>query len=273
MIGPRILFLRAGSTDAVAVLASWRPRALAARLDAESLVPLHLLAVAPHAFLSLRELLPLFCAEHQRGPWHLLQGRLAHFLNTHPHWLVAGAHEAPRGGQGDGGDAATAAPSQSVEKVAPAATAEGDGPMSAAGPVAVMAMGSNSPERASKGGVTASAAAPTTQTGTRSAGDGNPPVGRQYAALATVETPVTAGRDRPQSNAGYANPIRRKANGEDAGVTSPGGEQPGTLSRFGASDLEQGLNGNEPAAPLRGPRLPGAGQESPAPFTLIAGGR
>lgn len=187
MIGPRILFLRAGSTNAVAVLASWRPRALAARLDAESLVPLHLVAVAPHAFLSLRELLPLFCAEHQRGPWHLLQGRLAHFLNTHPHWLVAGAHEAPRGGQGDGVEAATAAPSQSVEKAAPAATAEGDGPMSAAGPVAVMAMGSNSPER--------------------------------------------------------------------------------------ASDLEQGLNGNEPAAPLRGPRLPGAGQESPAPFTLIAGGR
>lgn len=46
-----------------------------------------------------------------------------------------------------------------------------------------------------------------------------------------------------------------------------------TLSRFGASALELGRHGNEPVAPLRGPRPPGAGQESPAPFTLIAGGR
>lgn len=242
MIGPRILFLRAGSTDAVAVLASWRPRALAARLDAQSLVPLHLVAVAPHAFLSLRELLPLFCAEHQRGPWHLLQGRVAHFLNTHPHWLVAGAHEAPRGDQGDGVEAATAAPSQSVEKVAPAATAEGDGPMSAAGPVAVTAMGSNSPERASEmvGGFPV-AAAPSSCGGNR-------------------RHPVYAIRGGHGTS-------------RVADETWPGGEESGTLSRFGASDLEQGPNGNEPAAPLRGPRLPGAGQESPAPFTLIAGGR
>lgn len=256
MIGPRILFLRAGSTNAVAILASWRPRALARSLDAQSLVPLHLVAVAPHAFLSLRELLPLFCAEHQRGPWHLMQGRVAHFLNTHPHWCVAGAHEAPRGDQGDGVEAATAAPSQSVEKVAPAATAEGDGPMSAVGPVAaVVVTGSNSPERASEmvGGFPV-AAAPSSCGGNR-------------------RNPVYAIPDGPQSNAGYANPTRREANGEEAGVTLPGGEQPGTLSRLGASDLELGRHGNEPVAPLRGPRLPGAGQESPAPVTLIAGGR
>lgn len=143
--------------------------------------------------------------------------------NRDPHWLGAGAHKAPRSDQGNGVEAATAAPSQSVEKVAPAATTEGDGPMSAAGPVAVMATGSNSPERASKLGSGQSGGEP----------------------------------ERP---AAHPSP-------------GTGRESPGTLSRFGASALELGRHGNEPVAPLRGPRPPGAGQESPALFTLIAGGR
>lgn len=54
-----------------------------------------------------------------------------------------GADRAARGDQGDGVDAATAAPSQSVEKVVPEATGAGDGPIPASGP-GVMP-GSNSP--------------------------------------------------------------------------------------------------------------------------------
>lgn len=88
----------------------------------------------------------------------------------------------------------------------------------------------NSPFGAYTGGVTASAAVPTTQTGIRSAGDMAPPVASQATAPATVKSHVTAGIVRLQSNAGYANANRPRANAEDAGVTSPGGEQPGTLS-------------------------------------------
>lgn len=87
----------------------------------------------------------------------------------------------------------------------------------------------NSPLGASTGGVTASAAAPTTQTGISSAGDVPPLVGPWVSRLATVPMHVTVGRDRPQSNAGYANPTRREANGKDTGVTLQGGEQPRTL--------------------------------------------
>lgn len=126
------------------------------------------------------------------------------------------------------GTAGTPCTEQSEEFVT--ATGAGEAGCDPAVDPAPASDGEVSPEGASTGGVTASAAAPTTQTGTRSAGDGDPPVGRQHAALATVETPATVGRDRPQSNAGYANPTRREANGEDAGVTSPGGEQPGTPS-------------------------------------------
>lgn len=88
----------------------------------------------------------------------------------------------------------------------------------------------NSSFGASTGGVTASAAAPTTQTGTRSAGDMAPPVASQATAPATVKSHVTVGIVRLQSNAGYANANRPRAYAEDAGVTSPGGEQPGTHS-------------------------------------------
>ena len=54
-----------------------------------------------------------------------------------------GAARAARGDQGDGVDTATAVPSQSVEKVVPGATGDGDGLTSASGP-GVMP-GSNSP--------------------------------------------------------------------------------------------------------------------------------
>lgn len=57
-----------------------------------------------------------------------------------------GAARAARGDQGDGVDTATAVPSQSVEKVVPGATSDGDGLTSAPGP-GVMP-GSNSPDRA-----------------------------------------------------------------------------------------------------------------------------
>lgn len=57
-----------------------------------------------------------------------------------------GADRAARGDQGDGGMAATAPSSQSVEKVVPGATGDGDGLTSATGP-GVMP-GSDSPERA-----------------------------------------------------------------------------------------------------------------------------
>ena len=55
-----------------------------------------------------------------------------------------GAVRAARGDQGNGGDWATALPSQSVEKVVPEATGEGDGLTSASGPG--IAPGSNSPD-------------------------------------------------------------------------------------------------------------------------------
>lgn len=59
-----------------------------------------------------------------------------------------GADRAARGDQGDGVDTATTVPSQSVEKVAPGATGDGDGLTSASGP-GVMP-GSNSPDGASE---------------------------------------------------------------------------------------------------------------------------
>lgn len=55
-----------------------------------------------------------------------------------------GADRAARGDQGDGGDTATAVPSQSVEKVVPGATGDGDGLTSASGPGVMPA--SNSPD-------------------------------------------------------------------------------------------------------------------------------
>lgn len=59
-----------------------------------------------------------------------------------------GAERAARGDQGDGGEATTVAPSQSVEKVVPEATGDGDGLTPASGPGDEP--GSNSPERASR---------------------------------------------------------------------------------------------------------------------------
>ena len=76
-----------------------------------------------------------------------------------------------------------------------------------------------SPLGAFKGGVTASAAVPTTQTGMSGARDGDLLVGRRIAALATVRNPVTVRRDGQQSNAGYAKG-GGDASPEDAGVTA-----------------------------------------------------
>lgn len=61
--------------------------------------------------------------------------------------------EAARGDQGDGVDAATAVPSQSVEKIAPEATAESDGLMQATGLSGAQAsLSSNSRNGASESG-------------------------------------------------------------------------------------------------------------------------
>ncbi len=160
---------------------------------------------------------------------------------------------AARGDQGDGGDSATAVPSQSVEKVVPEATGAGDGPNPASGP-GIMP-GSNSPDGASRGGVTASAAVSTTQTGMSSARDGNLRLGRQSAALASVEISVTAGRDQQQSNAGYAMG-GREASPEDAGVTArrDGTQPPSAWAWAGLQNQAPGVR-LLPAVPASGGAL------------------
>jgi len=78
--------------------------------------------------------------------------------------------------------------------------------------------GTLSREGAYTGGVTASAAAPTTQTGRSSAGDGDPLVGRQFAALATVANAVTVGGDESGTASCWV------WHGAAEGAPRPGGE-------------------------------------------------
>lgn len=122
-------------------------------------------------------------------------------------------NEAPRGDQGDGGVAATAAPSQSVEKVVPEATAKGDGPMPAAGPAADEAVGSNSPDGAYEPTPGADTSAQLDASGQRQATAAAH--GSATPALGSVGSSVRGGTLTSE-------PVRK------SGVTA--GERPGTHS-------------------------------------------